>query len=231
MNAALIRARLERLLAVAMARLAPLRAKRLGELAFWRERYAEEGVLANDHYAEMVIGHFELPAGRFDGLAMLDIGCGPRGSLEWARDASVRVGLDPLAAEYRAFGTTNHAMAYVAATSDRLPFASGSLDVVTAFNALDHVEDVDRTLAEVARVLRPGGDFLLLVDVNHEPTILEPLTLGWELPLAGRFREVQTRHYERARGGMLPTLREARPFDHADPRPRPGVLSAHLVAP
>ncbi|HUG39949.1 MAG TPA: class I SAM-dependent methyltransferase [Longimicrobiales bacterium] len=229
MKLATARARLERLAAVLLARVRPVRAKRLGELAFWRERHAVEGRLVNHHYAALFTDHFALPADHFRGLEILDIGCGPRGSLEWAEGATVRIGLDPLALEYRAFGTTAHEMDYVAASSDRLPFASSSLDMVSAFNALDHVEDLEGTLAEVARVLRPGGDFLLLVDVNHEPTVLEPLNLSWELPLRDRFREVRVRHYERHADGTLATLRKARPFDHDDPRPRPGMLSAHLT--
>lgn len=229
MTVGTLRARLERLTALLIARVSPLRAKRLGELAYWRERHAQEGRLGNAHYGPVFTDHFELAADRVRGSRILDVGCGPRGSLEWSDGANLRVGLDPLAFEYRAFGTATHRMQYVAATSDRLPFASASLDVVSAFNSLDHVEDVEATLSEVARVLRPGGDFLLLVDVNHEPTVLEPLSLAWDLPLRGLFREVRVRHYERHPAGMLATLREARPFDHGDPRPRPGLLSAHLV--
>jgi SAM-dependent methyltransferase len=38
-----------------------------------------------------------------------------------------------------------------------LPFADGTFDVVVANWVLYHVEDLDRGLAELARVLRPGG--------------------------------------------------------------------------
>ncbi|MEM8924573.1 MAG: class I SAM-dependent methyltransferase [Actinomycetota bacterium] len=39
----------------------------------------------------------------------------------------------------------------------RLPFADGSYDVVIANHMLYHVPDPDRAVAELARVLRPGG--------------------------------------------------------------------------
>lgn len=53
------------------------------------------------------------------GRRVLDVGCGPRGSLEWADRARVRVGLDPLVDAYRELGVADHAMGYVAADPRR----------------------------------------------------------------------------------------------------------------
>lgn len=47
----------------------------------------------------------------------------------------------------------------VAADTDALPLADGSVDVVTCFAVLHHLYDADRLTAEVARVLKPGGVF------------------------------------------------------------------------
>jgi len=46
-----------------------------------------------------------------------------------------------------------------------MPFADASFDGVVSVAAIDHLnkEGVERTLAEVARVLRPDGQFLLMV--------------------------------------------------------------------
>ena len=44
-----------------------------------------------------------------------------------------------------------------------LQFAAGSIDMAFT-NSLDHVYSVDRLIAEVARVLKPGGLFLLEAD-------------------------------------------------------------------
>src|SRR5204862_6922128 len=41
-----------------------------------------------------------------------------------------------------------------------LPFADGEFDLVVAAWMLYHVPDLDRGLAEIARVLRPGGTFV-----------------------------------------------------------------------
>jgi SAM-dependent methyltransferase len=45
-----------------------------------------------------------------------------------------------------------------------LPFADGSFDLVAAMWMLYHVPDLHRTLAEVRRVLRPGGRFLAVTN-------------------------------------------------------------------
>lgn len=43
---------------------------------------------------------------------------------------------------------------------ESIPWPDASFDVVTADNVLEHLEDPARVLAEVARVLKPGGLFL-----------------------------------------------------------------------
>jgi SAM-dependent methyltransferase len=43
--------------------------------------------------------------------------------------------------------------------SKRLPFDSASFGTVINNSAIEHIADLDRVLAEVARVLRPGGRF------------------------------------------------------------------------
>jgi ubiquinone/menaquinone biosynthesis C-methylase UbiE len=54
---------------------------------------------------------------------------------------------------------------------DRLPLADDSADVIVCALALVHVPDLQRVLAEFARVLRPGGD-LVISDLHHELTTL-----------------------------------------------------------
>lgn len=44
-----------------------------------------------------------------------------------------------------------------------LPFGDGSFDAVCAFDVIEHCEPEARALAEVRRVLRPGGTFLMAV--------------------------------------------------------------------
>lgn len=53
----------------------------------------------------------------------------------------------------------------VEGAGERLPFADASFDAVVCHNVLEHVDDVDATVAELVRVARSGG--LLLVSVPN----------------------------------------------------------------
>ena len=52
-------------------------------------------------------------------------------------------------------------VALVVTTAESLPFIDGTFDGVTCRLAAHHFADVDRAFAEIGRVLRPGGTFVL----------------------------------------------------------------------
>ena len=103
------------------------------------------------------------------GRDVLEIGCGAAQCARWLATRGARVfGLD------LSFRQVQHArridvehdvrVPAVCATATHLPFDGSSFDVAfSSFGALQFVEDVDRTVAEVARVLRPGGRFAFSV--------------------------------------------------------------------
>ena len=47
-----------------------------------------------------------------------------------------------------------------------LPFAAAEFDLVCAFDIVEHVEDEDGALSELARVCMPGGAFLIAVPLH-----------------------------------------------------------------
>jgi 2-polyprenyl-6-hydroxyphenyl methylase / 3-demethylubiquinone-9 3-methyltransferase len=49
---------------------------------------------------------------------------------------------------------------YQVSGGERLPFAANVFDVVVCADVLEHVEDLQRVLSEIRRVLRPDGIFL-----------------------------------------------------------------------
>jgi len=77
-----------------------------------------------------------------------------------------------------------------AAHAERLPFADGTFDVVTAFDVLEHVPRPELLIAEAARVLRPGGIFVgatpdpLLFDRAEETHVAEHVPSWWVRTLA-----------------------------------------------
>lgn len=152
--------------------------KRDSELAYWKVRHAEQGgALSHAHYEPLYTDVFGLSRDNYAGKRVLDIGCGPRGSLEWADMTARRVGLDPLAADYLKLGADKHAMEYVASGSEEIPFPDGYFDIVTCLNALDHVDDIEATVREIKRVTKQGGMFLLSVETDHPPTPTEPISV------------------------------------------------------
>ena len=207
------------------------RAKRRAELGYWRERAAIEGELGAGHFEHLFTQHFGLTRDFYAGKAMLDVGCGPRGSLEWAHIAGTRLGLDPLADEYRKLRAGEHAMTYVTGRAERMPFYDASFDVVSSFNSLDHVEDLDAVIAEIKRVLRPGGQLLLLLELRPEPTITEPYALGPEV--MERFEPelelVASERLEHADPTLYGSLLAAVPWDDSRAEPRLSALSARFV--
>jgi len=201
---------------------------RRDELRFWQS--AGERLVGDGRREWTYTELFGIELEWYRGKRILDVGCGPRASLDWASGlAAACVGLDPLAESYRALGTDDHAMEYVSGVAEAMPFEDESFDVVGSFNALDHVDDVPRAAAEIARVLRPGGLFLLASELNHRARLTEPQTFGWEVTELFRpaFEVVDERRLTDTGEGIDDSLRRAVPYD--DPAgERPGVLAAKL---
>jgi SAM-dependent methyltransferase len=49
----------------------------------------------------------------------------------------------------------------------RIPFPDGSFDAVISNEVVEHIEDLDTAVAEIARVLRPAGRALHMFPVSH----------------------------------------------------------------
>jgi SAM-dependent methyltransferase len=67
-------------------------------------------------------------------------------------------------------------MTFVQAAAESLPFEDSSFDTVVSTLVLCSVDDVDRALAEVHRVLRPGGQLIFVEHVRSS----DPRTARWQ---------------------------------------------------
>ncbi len=158
------------------------KAKYFFEAAYWRGRWIlEGGKLKNSHYQNVYTKAFNLQFSDFENAKILDLGCGPRGSLEWAQLAKERIGLDPLAHFYQKLNGQSHQMQYLTAKAESLPFPNEYFDIVSSFNSLDHVDDLKEVLSEIKRVLKPGGLFLLITDIHPHPALCEPTVINWDI--------------------------------------------------
>ena len=85
------------------------------------------------------------------------------------------VALDPTWNQIRVAAERGGAAGFVRAPADRLPFAAASFDAVVACLVFEHIDAVDEAIAEVARVLEPGGRFCFFL--NHP--LLQTPNSGW----------------------------------------------------
>lgn len=217
---------------VAYRNLLPKKFKERHELAFWRQRFAQEnGTLWNAHYEQYYTKVFGIDRDFYSGKRMLDIGCGPRGSLEWADMARERIGLDSLAKEYRKLGAKRHKMRYVAAGAESIPFPTGYFDAAFAFNSLDHVQDVDRTIAEIKRVVKLNGLFLLITELNHDATPTEPQSFSFEIieRFMPEFRVLASRAFEITNSRVYTSIDAGLEYDLTNPSRRPALVCAKFL--
>ena len=107
--------------------------------------------------------------GDVSGRDVLEIGSGAGQCSRWVRSRGGRgFGLDlshrQLQHSLRLDAETGVAVPSVRGTATELPFRDGCFDVVfSSFGALQFVSDIEDCVAEVARVLRPGGRFAFSV--------------------------------------------------------------------
>jgi ubiquinone/menaquinone biosynthesis C-methylase UbiE len=97
---------------------------------------------------------------------VLDLGCGTGRNLPLYRDGARVVGLDPCFESLRKARTRRPGALLVRARAEALPFRSGSFDTVVSGLVFCSVGDVPCGLAEVRRVLKPGGVMRMLEHVR-----------------------------------------------------------------
>jgi len=130
---------------------------------------------ADAEYVEQIL---PLAAEELAGAArVLDVGCGDGqvSRLAVAGGAQTVVGVDPtwnqVAVAHRRGGGASFARAGAA----ELPFPDAAFDAVVACLVFEHITEVDAAIAEVARVLAPGGRFCFFL--NHP--LLQTPSSGW----------------------------------------------------
>lgn len=157
----------------------------------WRARVAHAFSRAAPHYHERARAQQAMAERLLERLpdragAVLDLGCGP-GDLtaelatRFGADATIH-GLD-LAPGMLTEARRRHgeAINWLCADAADLPLPSGSLDLVVSNLAIQWCPDLDAVLADVRRVLRPGGRALIN---TLAPGTLSEVGQAWQRPTA-----------------------------------------------
>lgn len=136
------------------------------------------------------------------GDRVLDVGCGAgRHSIEASRRGATAVALDMAVGELRstrAGVSAAEAMLGdrlaggpprgVSADAGRLPFADGTFDVVIASEVLEHIPADAAAMAELARVVRPGGRVAVTVPRAMPERICWALSTAYHQTPGGHVR-------------------------------------------
>jgi len=116
---------------------------------------------------------------------LVDLGCGTGGLLVSAQNCykaiyGVDIALRWLVVCKKRLEENNATATLVCADAEALPFPSRSFTQAVAADLVEHVYDVDGTLGEISRTLKPGG-LLWLCAVNRYCVGPHPLTGVWAI--------------------------------------------------
>jgi ubiquinone/menaquinone biosynthesis C-methylase UbiE len=144
------------------------------------------------------------------GDAIVDIGCGPGAAVRYAARLGATVaGVDraPVMLSVARLLTRSANVRYVEGTAEALPFPDDSATVAWSIATVHHWADLDSSLREVRRVLKPGGRFVA-IERTTRAGARGHASHGWTREQAAAF----------ARQCLAHGLVDPRIEDHANPR-------------
>ncbi len=168
--------------------------------------------------------------------SVLDVGCGEGqiSRLAASGGASLVVGVDPTDAQLHVARERGGAPSYARGMAQALPVRDASFAAAVACLVFEHIPDHRPAIAEVARVLAPGGRFVLFL--NHP--LLQTPNSGWiidhildeEYWRVGPYLDVDVVMEELAPGVTLPFVH--RPLsDYVNALADHGLLLVHMEEP
>src|SRR3954463_15111568 len=126
---------------------------------WWQSEYSAGADLEYDDQVLPLVGrHLDHRA------RVLDIGCGEGQVARYLSGRGIEViGIDPTSSQLLTACKRAGGPLYARARADAVPCRSGWFDAVLVCLAMEHVDAFEAAIQEVARVLRPGGRFVLVL--------------------------------------------------------------------
>jgi len=108
----------------------------------------------------------KLYEGQQKSLAVLEVGCGAGGMLPGLAEFGDVHGLD-VAHDYVRYCKERGFHKVLTGSGYALPFPDASFDLVALYDTIEHIPDDHRAMAEVTRILRPGGRVMVSVPAHQ----------------------------------------------------------------
>ncbi len=115
-----------------------------------------------DSFFIWVLRFLDARAGR-----LLDVSCGEGQLLRWARARGLEAHGVDISDVAVAIARNASGAAALAGNAQTLPYADASFDYLTNLGSLEHYDDMEAAVAEMARVVRPGGAACFMVPNSY----------------------------------------------------------------
>jgi SAM-dependent methyltransferase len=181
-------------------------------------------------YRDLILEHAGGSSAR-----ILDVGCAFGGFVSSMPDAWDRYGIDVSSFAIQRGRAMYPKVQLAAATLDTNPF-DGPFDVLTSFDVIEHIQDLENVALHVRSLLRPGGLFVFVVPtydgplgpivhlLDRDPTHIHKTNRKFWLDWAARHFEVEEWT------GIFRMLLPSGPYIHWPARPLRSLAPAVLVA-
>ena len=112
------------------------------------------------------------------GMRVLEIGCGGGSLMNHVRESGLHVvGVEVNPVRIEEARARYAALPLLQISGSELPFVDAQFDLVLSFDVFEHIPDSDRHLAEVGRVLKPDGWYLMQTPNKWTNAVFE--TIRW----------------------------------------------------
>ena len=115
------------------------------------------------YHVQLILDYF----GDLSGRRVLDVGCGKGRFARVLTERYPEARMTAMDISEAMLAFVPLPIAPVAATMTALPFRDSAFDAVYATESLEHAVDIERAVADMCRVLKPGGR-LVIIDKNAE---------------------------------------------------------------